>query len=72
MKPNPCLSCTGEKKDKNNEVCRDCERRIEYINHLDLELNYFLSYGEIQPAPWPTVYASMGTSARSYKADIDM
>jgi hypothetical protein len=53
MKPNPCLSCNRREKDKNNPVCKDCAKRVEYINQLDLELNYIHSYSEIQPSPCP-------------------
>ena len=54
MNKNPCLECSGAKKDKNNPVCRDCKKRIAYVSLLELELNHVPSYCEVQPSPWPS------------------
>ena len=66
MSKNPCLKCTGAQKDKNNSVCRDCKKRIEYISLLESELNHVPSYCEIQPSPWPSALTfSRGCSSIS-------
>ena len=44
MKNNPCLVCTMRDKDKNNNLCCGCEKRIGYLHQLDMELNFSLSY----------------------------
>jgi hypothetical protein len=46
MEKNPCLNCAGRNHNKNNPICRDCDKRIEYVNHLEIKLNGTLSYGE--------------------------
>jgi len=71
MKINPCRKCHGEKKDKNNPVCRDCKKRIAYISYLELALSYVPSYGEIQASPWPTGAASNGIAAIPFKPSVD-
>jgi hypothetical protein len=71
MKINPCLSCTGEKKDKNNPVCRKCKKRIAYIAYLDLELDYIPSYCETHPSRWPAGGLSKGISSISLKINAD-
>ena len=48
MDLNPCLNCTRKELNKNNPICRDCKKRIDYVNSLELELNYTASYCEIQ------------------------
>lgn len=49
MEINPCLSCNGKDRNKNNPICLNCEKRLEYVNHLEIELNYTFSYGESGP-----------------------
>ena len=44
MKNNPCLVCAMRDKDKNNTLCRKCEKRIGYVHQLEMELNFSLSY----------------------------
>jgi hypothetical protein len=46
MEPNPCLSCTSKDQNKNNPTCLLCEKRLEFVNHLEMKLNGTLSYGE--------------------------
>jgi uncharacterized paraquat-inducible protein A len=46
---NPCLNCAGRNHNKNNPICRDCDKRIEYVNHLELKLNFTFSNGESLP-----------------------
>ena len=46
MEKNPCLNCTRRNHNKNNPICRDCDKRIEYVNHLEMNLNCTFSYGE--------------------------
>jgi len=48
MEPNPCLNCTGRDQNKNNPICRDCDKRIEYVNCLERNLNFSASYGDCQ------------------------
>ena len=49
MEPNPCLSCSGRDRNKNNPVCLNCEKRLEYVSHLEMKLNYTFSNGESGP-----------------------
>ena len=46
MELNPCLSCSGKDRNKNNPNCLRCEKRLEYVNHLDMNLNFTFCYGE--------------------------
>jgi hypothetical protein len=46
METNPCLNCARRNYNKNNPICRDCDKRIEHLNHLEIKLNGTLSYGE--------------------------
>jgi hypothetical protein len=50
MKTNPCLNCARKNQNKNSPICRDCDKRIEYVNHLEMTLNCTFSYGESWPA----------------------
>ena len=36
----PCLTCSRKDEDKNNPYCRDCSRRIVYLNNLTRDLEY--------------------------------
>jgi hypothetical protein len=44
MKNNPCLACRMRDEDKNNSLCRKCERRVDYVQQLEEELNFSMSY----------------------------
>jgi hypothetical protein len=44
MELNPCLECARKDMNKNDPICRDCDKRIEYVNRLALDLNYTASY----------------------------
>ena len=46
MELNPCLSCTRKDQNKNNPICRDCNKRIEYVNHIEIKLDCTFCYGE--------------------------
>ena len=46
MELKPCLSCNRKDQNKNNPVCRDCDKRIEYVNHLEMKLDCTFCYGE--------------------------
>jgi hypothetical protein len=48
MEISPCLSCSRRNETKNNPVCRDCDKRIEYVQMLEMELSYTSSYGDFQ------------------------
>ncbi len=64
MKLNPCLNCTKRNHNKNNPICRDCDKRIDYVNHLEIELNGTFSYAENRPAAAiaPMCFLSRGAS----------
>ena len=49
MEKNPCLNCVRRNHNKNNPICRDCDKRIEYVNQLELKLNFTFSNGESLP-----------------------
>jgi hypothetical protein len=49
MEINPCLSCSGKDRNKNNPTCLKCEKRHEYVNRLEMKLNFSFSYGESYP-----------------------
>ena len=44
MKHNPCLVCRMRDEDKNNSLCIQCDKRIGYVQHLEQELNFSMSY----------------------------
>ena len=44
MKNNPCLVCQLRYEDKNNSFCRKCDKRIAYVQQLEEELNFSMSY----------------------------
>ena len=46
MEINPCLSCSGKDRNKNNPTCLHCEKRLEYVNHLGTNLNFTFCTGE--------------------------
>lgn len=50
MEPNSCLNCARRNHNKNNPICRDCDKRIEYVNHLEMKLNGTFSYDERERA----------------------
>jgi hypothetical protein len=52
MKSNPCLQCQLGNQDKNNQMCMSCHKRIDYVNHLDRELNFVMTNtGERSQSP---------------------
>jgi hypothetical protein len=50
MEPSPCLSCAGRDQNKNNRICRDCNKRIDYVNRLERNLNFAASYSDNRSA----------------------
>ncbi len=38
MRINPCRSCPLIDADKNNATCLRCDKRVQYIRHLDRQL----------------------------------
>ena len=40
MKSNPWLLCQLKDQDKNNQMCMHCIKRLEYVSHLERELNF--------------------------------
>ena len=44
MNNNPCLVCQMLNEDKNNSFCVNCEKRINYVQQLEEQLNYSMSY----------------------------
>ena len=46
MELNPCLSCSGKDRKKNNLTCLHCEKRLEYVNRIEISLIFTCSYGE--------------------------
>lgn len=64
---NPCLSCNRKDQNKNNPVCRDCDKRIEYVNRLEMELNFTFCYSETGPAAalTPMSFLAKGASLDS-------
>ncbi|MEE4261345.1 MAG: hypothetical protein V2I56_01565 [Desulfobacteraceae bacterium] len=55
MKNNPCLVCRMRDEDKNNRLCRECEKRIGYVQKLEQELNFSMSYDNTR------LYARVGS-----------
>jgi hypothetical protein len=49
MKSNPCRQCELKNQDKNNQICMYCESRIEYVSHLEMELNFSMTNTEQRP-----------------------
>jgi hypothetical protein len=62
MKSNPCRRCELENQDKNNQICMCCDKRLDYVRHLERELNFGMTNSEQRPASpqLPTI------SKRSY------
>ena len=46
MKSNPCLLCQLKDQDKNNQMCMHCIKRLEYVSHLERELNFAMTNTE--------------------------
>jgi hypothetical protein len=52
MKSNPCLLCQLKDQDKNNQMCMHCIKRLEYVSHLERELNFAMTNTETKtPSP---------------------
>ena len=62
MKSNPCRQCELKNQDKNNQICMNCDKRLEYVSHLERGLSYEITNTEQRPASprLPTI------SKRSY------
>jgi hypothetical protein len=46
MKSNPCRQCELENQDKNNQICMYCDKRLNYVSHLERELNFAMTNTE--------------------------
>lgn len=44
MNSNPCLECHLKSQDKNNRICMYCDKRFDYVSHLESELSYARIY----------------------------
>lgn len=49
MKTNPCLQCQLKNQDKNNSMCMQCNKRLEYVSYLERELNFAKTNSEQRP-----------------------
>jgi hypothetical protein len=50
MKSHPCLNCPDGDKDKNNQTCMQCEKRVQYVADLDKALHFSLCYTALDNA----------------------
>jgi hypothetical protein len=50
MKSNPCRQCELKNQDKNNQICMYCDKRLDYVSHLERELNFAMTNTEQRPA----------------------
>ena len=50
MKSNPCRQCELENQDKNNQICMRCDKRLDYVSHLERELSFGMTNTEQRPA----------------------
>ena len=67
METNPCLNCARRNHNKNNPLCRNCDKRIDYVNHLEMNLNYPFSYGDSGPT---ATVASLSFLSRGASLDL--
>ena len=52
MKSNPCLICQLKDQDKNNQICRHCAKRLEYVSQLEKELSFAMTNTDTKlPSP---------------------
>ncbi len=40
---NPCRNCGLKDKDKNNITCRNCDKRLDYLQRLSRDLEFSAS-----------------------------
>jgi len=40
MNCHPCRECPMLEKDKNNPTCRDCNKRLQYVDQLERRLEF--------------------------------
>ena len=69
MEANPCSDCTRRNHDKNNPVCRDCDKRVDYVKRLELKLNFIASCGDSQPLAHQVSYLLRSRSYLSPEGD---
>jgi len=69
MELNPCLSCIKKDQNKNNPVCRDCNKRIDYVNGLERNLNFTASHGDCQFTSHRFTFFSSELSTLSHQGD---
>lgn len=44
MKTNPCHTCFLKHQDKNNDICLNCPKRLQYIKEIEQTLGFTASY----------------------------
>ena len=44
MNLNPCLRCPLKNKDKNNDTCKECSKRVNYVKLIDESPGYGAPY----------------------------
>lgn len=49
MKSNPCLQCQLKNQDKNNQICMHCNKRLDYVSHIEKELSFAMTNTEQRP-----------------------
>ena len=40
MRSNPCMLCALKSQDRNNQMCMQCDKRLDYVKYLEKELSY--------------------------------
>jgi len=59
MNSNPCLRCFLRNEDKNNDTCKKCSKRVNYVRGLDEALGFSASYA-------PEVFTLQTVSISNY------
>ena len=69
MKRNPCMSCRMLDKDKNNKLCLNCKKRVGYLQQLEQELNFSITYtntGLYEPISYAMEFRLTGKFNKEY------
>jgi hypothetical protein len=69
MKLSPCLNCSRRNQNKNHPVCRDCNKRVQYVHSLEEKLNFTASYGDNPPSEPRISYLSKDITTLSPHGD---
>lgn len=51
MQCHPCRECPMLDQDKNNPTCRDCNKRLQYVDQLERRLDFSRCAGNRQFSP---------------------